>query len=301
MKYYYGEKWGILMTMSYSVQILEQHKFPRRIREIADPPKNMTFAGTIPPEEYKWLAVVGSRKYSNYGKEVCQSLISGLQGYPIIIVSGLALGIDGIAHKSALDAGLFTVGVPGSGLSPSVLYPRSHLGLAEEIIRCDGALLSEFEPNFKATPWSFPQRNRIMAGLSDAVLIIEAEEKSGTLITSKFATEYNRDVFTVPGSIFSTSSAGPHMLLRLGATPIRSSRDILDAFNLVQDSNPTAQKDYTDCTTDERIILELLINPMSRDEIAFETKKPIYHINATLSILEIKGFVSEYMGVISRS
>ena len=140
-----------------------------------------------------------------------------------------------------------------------------------------------------------------MAGLSDAVLIIEAEEKSGTLITSKFATEYNRDVFTVPGSIFSTSSAGPHMLLRLGATPIRSSRDILDAFNLVQDSNPTAQKDYTDCTTDERIILELLINPMSRDEIAFETKKPIYHINATLSILEIKGFVSEYMGVISRS
>ncbi len=289
------------MTMSYSVQILEQHKFPRRIREIADPPKNMTFAGTIPPEEYKWLAVVGSRKYSNYGKEVCQSLISGLQGYPIIIVSGLALGIDGIAHKSALDAGLFTVGVPGSGLSPSVLYPRSHLGLAEEIIRCDGALLSEFEPNFKATPWSFPQRNRIMAGLSDAVLIIEAEEKSGTLITSKFATEYNRDVFTVPGSIFSTSSAGPHMLLRLGATPIRSSRDILDAFNLVQDSNPTAQKDYTDCTTDERIILELLINPMSRDEIAFETKKPIYHINATLSILEIKGFVSEYMGVISRS
>ena len=301
MKYYYGEKWGILIVMSYSVQIIEQLKVPRKLREIADPPKQMTFAGTIPPEEYKWLAVVGSRKYSNYGKEVCQSLIAGLQGFPIVIVSGLALGIDGIAHKSALDAGLFTVGVPGSGLSPSVLYPRSHLGLAEEIIRSGGALLSEFEPNFKATVWSFPQRNRIMAGLSDAVLIIEAEEKSGTLITSKFATEYNRDVFTVPGSIFSTTSAGPHMLLRLGATPIRSSRDILDAFNLEQQNDFAVQKDYSECSSDERIILELLINPMSRDEIAENTKTPIHRINATLSILEIKGFISEYMGVISRA
>src|SRR3989344_4618820 len=187
-------------------------QFPRRLREIPDPPEKLYMQGVLPSEEHKWLCVVGSRRYTNYGKEVCGKLIEGLRGYPVVIVSGLALGIDALAHRAALAANLPCVAVPGSGLSPHVLHPASNRRLADDILLSGGAMLSEFEPDFRPTLWSFPQRNRIMAGLSDAVLVIEAESKSGTLITSKLATEYNRDVFTLPGSIFSSTSAGPHML-----------------------------------------------------------------------------------------
>ncbi|MES3005459.1 MAG: DNA-processing protein DprA, partial [Patescibacteria group bacterium] len=136
-------------------------------------------------KDTKFLCVVGSRQYTSYGKELCISLIKSLAGRPVIIISGLALGIDGIAHQTALDVGLPTIAVPGSGLHPNVLYPRSHLHLAEKIIEKGGLLASEYEPQIRASPWSFPMRNRIMAGLSHAVLIIEAEENSGTLVTAR--------------------------------------------------------------------------------------------------------------------
>src|SRR3989344_2642579 len=182
---------------------LTPNLFPRRLREIPDPTEKIYLKGTLPSEDHKWLCVVGSRKYSSYGKEVCEKLIEGLRGYPVVIVSGLALGMDAIAHRAALSAKLHCVAVPGSGLDPSVLYPATNRRLADEILKAGGVLLSEFEPNFRATAWSFPQRNRIMAGLSDAVLVIEAEKRSGTLITARLATAYHRDVFTIPGSIFS--------------------------------------------------------------------------------------------------
>ena len=190
-------------TLQTKIQKLHPEDFPLLLKEITDPPEKLYLLGTLPPKDHKWLAVVGSRKYSNYGKEAAETLIAGLQGYPVVIVSGLALGIDAIAHRAALSAKLPTVAVPGSGLAPSVLYPSTNRNLAGDILKAGGALLSEFEPDFQATAWSFPQRNRVIAGLSDATLVVEAEQKSGALITSKFATEYNRDVFTVPGSIFS--------------------------------------------------------------------------------------------------
>ena len=196
----------------------------------------------MPKGDAKFLCVVGSRKYTDYGKEACQKLIAGLRGHNIVIVSGLALGIDGIAHRAALDAGLTTIAIPGSGLNPSVLYPSSNRQLAEKIIESGGALISEFEPMFKATTYSFPQRNRIMAGISHATLIIEAEIKSGTLITSRLATEYNRDVATVPGSIFSKTSEGPNMLLRLGATPVSSSAHILETLGFKIEEDKTTKE-----------------------------------------------------------
>ncbi len=278
--------------------ILPAH-FPHRLREIPDPPKQLYLEGTLPSEEHKWLCVVGSRKYSNYGKQVVLKLIEGLVGYPVVVVSGLALGIDALAHRAALSAKLPCVAVPGSGLDRSVLHPPSNRPLADEILKAGGALLSEFPPTFPASLWGFPQRNRIMAGLSDAVLIIEAEQKSGTLITSKLATEYNRDVFTVPGSIFSSTSEGPHMLLRLGATPITSTDDLLQAlgFDITTRSAPNAQR-YDDCTEEERKIIGLLHEPKSREDLLEEVALPTSRTNAVLSLLEIKGLIKESAGEI---
>ena len=219
----------------------------------------------------------------------------GLRGYPIVIVSGLALGIDSIAHESALEAGLKTITVPGSGLSEAVLHPKTNKELAKKIVNSGGTMLSEFEADFKATHYSFPQRNRVMAGMSHAVLIIEAEEKSGTLITSKFATEYNRDVLTVPASIFCATSFGPHMLLRLGATPIRNSGDILEALGLKQEEGQQ-KMEFEDLSEKEKKVIEILKTPTERDELIAKLGLPIQDANVTLSAMEIKGIIKESMG-----
>ena len=272
------------------------NQFPHRLREIADPPKKLYVQGTLPPEDHKWLSVVGSRKYTNYGKEACEKLILGLAGYPVVIVSGLALGIDALAHRAALDAKLPCVAVPGSGLDPKVLYPSTNRRLADDILKAGGALLSEFEPDFRATAWGFLQRNRIMAGLSDAVLVIEAEQRSGSLVTSKFATEYNRDVLTVPGTIFSSTSTGPHMLIKLGATPITSSTDLLEALGFKP--NEKVARDYSDCTPEEKKVIALLAEPLSRDDLIDALGIPTNQANALLSFMELKGLIKESAGEI---
>ncbi len=281
--------------MTFPIKILEPKQFPSLLKEIPDPPKKLFIRGVFPASE-KFLCVVGARKYSQYGKSVCEELIEGLQGYPIAIVSGLALGIDSIAHRSALKAGLKTVAVPGSGLHDNVLYPSIHKTLAHEILNAGGALISEFEESFRATQWSFPQRNRIMAGMSHAVLVIEAEKKSGTLITSRLATEYNRDVFTVPGSIFSTNSEGPHMLIRLGATPITSPQDLLDALGFKTEE--VLPRNYNDCSEEEKKIISLLLTPLEKDVLVRKSKMGISEINTILSLLEIKGIIKETFGEI---
>lgn len=278
------------------IRNLEKKNFPKLINHIPDPPKQLRIIGQL-PENQKYLCVVGSRKYSEYGKTVCQKLIDGLQGYPITIVSGLALGMDSIAHFSALKNKLKTIAVPGSGLSDKVLYPSTNKSLARKIIEEGGALISEFDDDFRATSWSFPQRNRIMAGMSEATLIIEAELKSGTLITSKYAIEYNRDVFTVPHSIFSKTGAGPHMLLRLGATPITSSEDIIQALGL-KTKNLETKRDYSVCSTDEMEIIEILKEPKGRDELIRLLNKPVYVTQTILASMEIKNLIKEEMGEI---
>jgi len=281
--------------MSYSIYTVARDVFPESLREIPEPPQTLFVAGNMPDANNKLLCVVGSRNYSPYGKEVCKHIIEGLAGYPITIVSGLALGIDGIAHTSALEAGLQTIAIPGSGLDPSVLYPRSHYNLAEDIIGKGGGLLSEFKPTFKATPWSFPQRNRLMAGLSDAILVIEAEEKSGTLITSRLATEYNKDVYTVPGSIFSPQSAGPHMLLRLGATPIRNAADIIDAFGF-SNIPQTDTLPYPLSEAEQTVYEHIAKAPISRNDLIRQLSFETHVLTALLTSLEIAGIIEEKMG-----
>jgi DNA processing protein len=279
------------------IRNLYKKDFPSLLLEINDPPKSMRIIGELPQTE-KYLAVVGSRKYSEYGKVVCEKLIEGLRGYPITIVSGLALGIDSIGHRSALRAGLPTVAIPGSGLSDKVLYPPSHKKLAEEIVESGGAIMTEFEDDCPSYPSNFPQRNRIIAGMSHATLVIEAELQSGTLITSKYAIEYNRDVFTVPHSIFSKTSEGPHMLLRLGATPITQSSDIITALGLNPHEDLFQKRDYSDCSTDEHEVINILNEPLSRDEIIRRLGKPVYVTQTIIATMEIKGIVEEVMGEI---
>jgi len=281
----------------YPIRKLATDEFPRLLSEIPDPPKHLYVRGELPTHtELRYLCVVGSRKYSPYGKSACETLIAGLAGFPVVIVSGLALGIDSIAHTAALDAGLTTVAIPGSGLGWNVLHPSSHLTLAKHILKKSGALLSEFEESFKATPFSFPQRNRIMAGMSHAVLVIEARAKSGTLITSRLATEYNRDVFTIPHMIFSGSGEGPHLLLSLGAAPIRTSNDILTALGLEHSNAYSSKHVFETLSPDEQKVAELLTNPLSRDELIASLDMPIQHINILLSAMQLKGLIVETMG-----
>lgn len=280
--------------MESAVKQLTSSEFPSLLHEIPDPPRDLYARGTLPRQDTKLLCVVGSRHHSPYGKDACETLIKGLYGHDITIVSGLALGIDAVAHKSALQAGLTTIAVPGSGLDDLVLYPRTNRLLAKDILDAGGALISEFEPTFRATPYSFPQRNRIMAGMSHATLVIEAGERSGTLITARLAMEYNRDVLTVPSSIFSRLSYGPHMLIKNGATPITTSKDILEVFKM--EEKEQSSQIPKNLGVDEKKVLELLSHPMSRDELLSMLDLPIKDINILLSSMELKGLIVERLG-----
>lgn len=281
------------------IRKLSKKDFPKSLLEIPEPPENLYIIGELPPPDYVYLCVVGSRKFTSYGKEACEKIITGLKGYPIVIISGLALGIDSIAHKKASSVGLKTIVFPGSGLSPSAMYPKTNIRLAEEIVRSGGCLVSEFEPDFKATLWSFAKRNRLMAGISKAVLIIEAEEKSGTMITARLATEYNKDVLAVPGSIFSPNSKGTNKLIRLGAMPVTSAEDVLDAlgFNIEKDESHQG-KLFEDLSEEEKKIIEILREPIPKDELIKKLNFPIHEANTLLSVLEIKGLIKEELGEI---
>ncbi len=292
--------------MVYKIKKMERKNWPPLLEEINQLPAKLFYVGQTPDWNRKLLCVVGARKNTTYGKELVETLIGGLKNQPITIVSGLALGIDGLAHRAAIENNLPTIAVPGSGLSLEVLHPQSHSRLAQEIVEKGGTLMNEFEPEFKATQWSFPQRNRIMAGMSHATLVIEAEKKSGTLITARLATEYNRDVLTIPGSIFNTTSEGPHLLIRLGATPIRNSDDVLEALHLESAATSNIDSDdetkYFDCSEKEMLIIKILNEPLSRDQILREMRDA--HQIATsetqtlLSLLELKGLIKETLGEI---
>jgi DNA processing protein len=276
------------------IRKLVPEDFPPQLLEIPQPPKELWLAGTLPSPETVLLTVVGARKHSHYGEEACETIIEGLTGYDIAIVSGLALGIDAIAHEAAMNAGLPTIAVPGSGLDPRVLYPRSNVNLAERILRSGGALLSEYPPEMHAAQWTFPQRNRIMAGLARATLIIEAEEKSGTLITARLATDYNRDVFAVPGSIFSPLSKGPNKLITLGATPISSSEDVLHALGFnVDDESLQQELDFSTLSDIEQKVMTALLSAKPRDMLIAELELATSDGNILLMRMEIAGLIKE--------
>lgn len=276
---------------SFAIRKLDKDEFPPLLAEIPQPPKDLWLVGDLPPPELTLLCVVGSRKYTTYGKQVIDHLIGGLEGYPIGIVSGLALGVDGLAHEAALNHGLYTMAVPGSGLDESVLYPRSHRNLARTILDSGGGLLSELAPDTNAALWTFPQRNRIMAGMCPATLLIEAGEKSGTLITARMCVDYNRELLVVPGNIFSATSRGTHQFLKLGATPVTNAFDILQALNIdiVKDAAP---KTLPLLSPQETQVIALLHEPTDRDTLIRHLPLSISEAGVLLMQMEMMGLIS---------
>ena len=294
--------------MEFELEVLEGKSIPTPLREIPQPPKKLYLTGKLPSEDTVYLAVVGSRKATGYGKDAVRKLITGLRGYPIAIVSGLAVGIDALSHEAALDAGLTAVGFLGSGISDEALRLHPNTRLMQKILDSGGCLISEFEPDFKAQYYSFPMRNRLVAGISKAALIVEAGEKSGTLITARMALDYNKEVLAVPGPINSLNSLGTNRLLRQGATPITSSDDILEALGFKIDNVAKQETLFNDATPEEKLVLAILAEPLSRDDLlramsaqsgsASGGKMSISEINSLLSIMEIKGLIKEELGEI---
>jgi DNA processing protein len=281
--------------MNYPIVTLPRADFPIRLCEIPQPPESLNYRGQLPSPELKLLSIVGSRKYTSYGRQVVDVLVDGLAGYPIGIVSGLALGIDSLAHEAALRNHLYTLAIPGGGLSDAALYPAQHKGLAHRILAAGGGLLSEFAPDFRATPWSFPQRNRLVAGISHATLLIEAAEQSGTLITARMAVDYNRELLVVPGSIFSKTHAGVHQFLKLGATPVTSASDILAVLGIAE--QVAAAQPLPPITPTAAAVLAHLTEPLHRDELIRRLGLPTDQAAITLMQLELEGVISQHNNV----
>lgn len=274
------------------IRALSAGEFPNLLREIPQPPTQLYLRGQLPDPELRLLSIVGSRKYTSYGKQAVEQLVAGLAGQPVGIISGLALGIDSLAHEAALRNSLYTLAIPGGGLNNDVIYPAQHKPLARRILEARGGLLSEYEPDFRATRWSFTARNRLVAGISHATLLVEAAEKSGTLITARLATDYNREVLGVPGSIFSKTSEGVHQFIKLGATPVTTSGDILEALGL--DTTPAAStRSLPDSLSPlETTILEALHEPVERDTLIRVLNHPVPEVTATLMQMEMQGYIA---------
>lgn len=293
----------------FPIQKLNKEYWPPGLNQIPQKPHCLYYRGTVPDLDQKFLCIIGPRKYTEYAAKACEHIISGLKGFPITIVSGLAYGIDSIAHKYALDYKLKTIAFPGSGLDTSVIYPRANFNLAVQILENGGTLISEYSEKTEAAPWTFPKRNRLMAGISDGVLIIEAGQKSGTMITSRLALDYNKNVFVVPGSIFNSNSFGTNNLIKEGAMPITNSVDILWALgfddleiNLFQETErknqiKEAEKDLSEIA---RNILDILIEPQNIEQITEKIKAPTNIIIQTLTELEIKNLIEERRGFFSK-
>jgi len=284
----------------YPIQKLDQFIIDKYFGEIPQPPKQLFIRGNFPSDPHLvFLTVVGARNHSSYGKQVCEHLIKGLHGYPIVIVSGLALGIDALAHESAIEAGLLAIAIPGSGLGENVLYPRAHFELGKKILETGGCLISEYDEKEIGNYWTFPERNRLMAGISRATLIIEATHKSGSRITTKLATDYNRDVLAVPGNIFNEMSEAPNELIRMGAVPITSPQDILEALGFSITEN-TPMDLFSQCTDEESSVLKLLASPKRRGDLIREMNVPTNKANVLLMQMEIKNLIKEFGGEIRR-
>lgn len=283
------------------MQRIYKDQYPYLLRQIAKPPDFLCLDGTLPPANHKILCVVGSRAPSQYGIDVCKKLILGLSGYPITIVSGLAIGIDSLVHESAIEAGLQTIAFPGSGLDDKVLYPASRRPLARKIIEKGGGIISPFKMDQVAADWTFPVRNQLMANVSHATLVIEAKENSGSLITARAAAESDRDLLVVPGSVFSYLSRGTNALLREGGIAVCSSEDILESLRLTKEERASAVNliDLASLNNVERSVLDIISSPKTRDDLLSELDISISDLNAAISKLEMHKLIREIDDLIS--
>ena len=270
----------------------DEHIFTQRLTSIANPPKSLCFMGTLPTSGAPVVAIVGSRKPSAYGREVTEQLASDLAKAGCIIVSGLALGIDGIAQRAALEAGGTVIGVIPNELPD--ISPQTNYKLAMNIIKNDGAILSEWKKGDGkiVNRWSFLERNRLVSGLADAVIITEAAERSGTLNIAAHALSQGRDVFAVPGNITSPLSAGCNALLKQGAYPATEAKDILQIIAPEQLKKPDQSQLPLGSSPEETIIISLIASGVrSGDQLQQQSGLSASNFSTALTMLEINGVI----------
>ncbi len=266
----------------------QSNKFTQIIAPIALMPKKLYYIGALPAERQPAVAIVGTRKPTAYGREVTERIAGDLAKRGVVIVSGMALGIDALAHRAALDAGGTTIAVQANGLAK--LTPATNRQLGEDIIKNGGAIISEYEPNEPPYQVRFLERNRIVSGLSDAVLITEASSRSGTLNTARNALEQGKEVFVVPGNITSPSSAGCNALLKQGASPVTCAEDILEVIapQLIQ---PQTQLALGDNPLQTKIIQLLQSGIRDGDELQRLSEADAGEYATELTMMEINGLV----------
>lgn len=301
-RYHHPEKeWDAIREQGIDILAFTDPKYPRLLKEIPDAPMILFTRGNYTWEEKPLIAIVGSRKFTSYGEQVAERLATDLASAGYVVVSGLAFGIDSIAHKAVLEAGAETLAVLGGGVDDASIAPQSHLPLARSIIH-SGAILSDYPPGFQPNEGTFPARNRIVAGMCLGTLVIEAPEKSGALITAQLALDYNHEVFAVPGSIFSPVSLGTNHLIKAGAKIVTSVEDILEEFPLperdVLSANETTAAKKNTLSQEEEKILSILSHEATHvDKIIKAVRLETSSVNSLLALLEIKGLIRNIGGM----
>lgn len=291
-----------LLEAGVSAVTRRDPEYPPLLSKIYDPPPILFYRGTLPDPSRKHISVVGTRNPSKYGLRVGGRIVGSLAESGVVIVSGLAYGIDALAHESTLTHGGTTIAVLGSGVDAASIYPAGNRHIASQILAHGGAIVSEFPVGTLPMPFHFPLRNRIIAGLAHGTLVIEAAQKSGSLITARAALEGGRDVYAVPGDIDSEMSEGPNNLIKMGAIPVTCAEDLLGVS--VDPSQPRTKSNpvkvtfsYEPRSETERLILEQLArDPVHVDEVAHATLLPIDTLGSTLTLLEMKGIIKHEGG-----
>ncbi|MEJ5241557.1 MAG: DNA-processing protein DprA [Anaerolineales bacterium] len=282
--------WERIQELGIQVLTWDDPDYPARLREIDQPPPVLYVRGQLLPEDDFAVAIVGTRRVTPYGRQVTEEIASFLAAQGLTIVSGLARGVDAIAHQTALRVGGRTIAVLGCGVDQ--VYPPEHRQLAAQMIE-HGALVSDYPPGTPPEASNFPPRNRIISGLSQAVILTEAGETSGALLTAAFAADQGREVFAVPGNIHAPQSRGCNRLIQQGAHVLLEAADVLQVLNLQKvDEQKTARRTLP---TDELEgqILQMLSEPTHIDELSRQTHLPIEKISATLVLMELKGLVRQ--------
>ena len=293
--------WRPRISLEAEMEKLDRHRvraltwhdpdYPSRLKEIYDYPPILYVRGSLLPEDEWCLAVVGTRRASVYGRQVTEEIVADLARSKITIVSGLAKGIDSVAHHSALEVGGRSIAVFACGLD--IVYPAENANLARRIIQ-QGALISEYPLGTRPKADNFPRRNRIMSGMSLGVLIIEAGETSGAMITAHLALEQNREVFAIPGSVLSPASRGTNQLIQEGAKLVRDYTDILEELNLTAVAQQIEMKEIIPASDTESLLLkQLSAEPIHIDEVCRSSGLPMSMVSSTLAMMELKGLVKQ--------
>jgi len=278
-----------------NVVSIEDCRYPVLLKKINDAPKKIYYKGNWSEDIFEnCLAVVGSRRMSSYGKQIARKLVFEIAARGITIVSGFMYGIDATSHKAALEAGGKTIAVMPCGID--LIHPDFQKDLYEEILKNKGLVISEYEGGFMPTLWTYPRRNRIVAGLSKAVMVVEAGEKSGSLITANFAKKFKRKVFAVPGPLTSSLSAGIYQLIKEGVELVTSASDVLEYYKKTSAEIPEARPLQT-CRgrasgrLEKRVIQELRKEPMEIDVLARILNVSIAKLGTVMSMMQIKGLI----------